>query len=78
MFRVEQQIYVWQGNYYSPAQEGYEWNDINKEFESEAQAIAYILQVMANPFAYKHRIVHNGKIVAIYSRWAGKIEREVA
>lgn len=76
MYRVERENYVWQGNYYNPTWDGYEWNDIEKEFNSEDEAIAYVKQIMDNPFISRHRVVHNGNVVATFFRWQGKVEQE--
>ena len=72
MYRVEKRVYMWEGNYFRPTKESYEWQDIAVEFESEEKALQYIEKIMATTLAENHRIVHNGQVIATYKCWQGK------
>lgn len=66
MFRIERKKFFWEGNYWKPAKEWYDWEDAGLPLlENQEEACKLAQEKAQNPFTMGFRVVNlkNGKVI---------------
>ena len=72
MFRIERKEYTWEGNYWNPIKEGYEWGDAGLPLiDNEKEACAKAKELANNPYTIGFRVVRekDKKIIKTFEKY---------